>query len=404
MHRQFLSAAALVGLAATVLAQNPSLDYPQWRGQKRDGEASGFSAPSSWPEQLTRLWKVGVGEGYATPLVVGTTVYCFARRDGNEILIALDARTGGVVWQTGYPAAYSPSSPTAAHGAGPKATPAFRDGKVFTVGISGIVSAFEASTGKRLWQTSAPTEPPYFSAASSPVAEAGVVIAHPGNYGPLTAFDAATGEVKWTAGDGGFFASPLVADLGGTRQVLTVTQGDVIGVSLADGRVLWRYPWRGGGGGTMPVLYRDTVIVSGPDVGVAAFKPARLDGTWTAQTIWTTSDVSMYLSNPVVIGDTLYGLSQRNRGQFFALDARTGATLWLGEPRQAANTAIAKAGDLLFFLDDDAELIVARDNRTRFEPLRRYRVADSATWAQPAISGNRVFVKDVSSLALFTVN
>ena len=87
----------------------------------------------------------------------------------------------------------------------------------------------------------------------------------------------------------------------------------------------------------------------------------------------------MYVSNPVVIGDTLFGLSHRASGQYFALDARTGKILWLGEPRQATNTAVVKAGSLLFLLNDDAELIVARSSQAGFEPLRRYRVADSAT-------------------------
>ena len=86
------------------------------------------------------------------------------------------------------------------------------------------------------------------------------------------------------------------------------------------------------------------------------------------------------------------------------LDATTGQVLWLGPSRAAENTAVAKAGSLLFLLNDDAELIVARRNRSQFEPLRRYSVADSATWAQPAISGKRLFVKDVDSLALWTLD
>jgi hypothetical protein len=154
----------------------------------------------------------------------------------------------------------------------------------------------------------------------------------------------------------------------------------------------------------MPVIYEDTIIVSGLDQGMTAFRPVKGDGKWVTETVWTTKDVSMYLSNPVVIGDVLFGLSHRASGQFFSLDARTGRTLWLGQPREASNTAIAKAGALLFLLNDDGELIVARANRDRFEPLKRYTVAESATWAQPAISGNRIFVKDVSSVALWTVD
>ena len=78
--------------------------------------------------------------------------------------------------------------------------------------------------------------------------------------------------------------------------------------------------------------------------------------------------------------------------------------LWLGQPREADNTALVKAGHLLFLLNDDAELIVARARRGGFDVLKRYTVADSATWAQPAVSGNRIFIKDLSSLALWTVD
>jgi outer membrane protein assembly factor BamB len=259
------------------------------------------------------------------------------------------------------------------------------------------------------------------------------VITHPGNYGSLTAFDVETGDVKWTVGEQGFFAAPIIADLAGTRQVISMTQKHVIGVSLADGRLLWQYSWPGGFGGIMPVIYGDTVIVSSHSSGVAAFRPASSDGdrkaetvweaivsrfdaamaawssdksdsAWKVETVWETKEVSMYISNPVVIADTLFGLSHRARGQFFALDAKTGKVLWLGPPRQAENTAVVKAGDLLFLLNDDAELIVAKSSRTGFEPLQRYSVADSATWAQPAISGNRIFVKDVSSITLWTLD
>jgi outer membrane protein assembly factor BamB len=390
------------GCAVTLAGQRPVLDYTQWRGNARDGAASGFVAPASWPETLTRKWKTDVGQGYATPLVAGNTVYTFTRQEGSETMTALNAGTGEILWRTGYPAPYTPSPPAAAHGAGPKATPLLHEGRLFTVGINGVVTAFDAASGKLLWKTAAPPEAPYFSAASSPVGEKDMVIVHPGNYGPLTAFDANTGTVKWTAGGDGFVSSPIVVDLGGTRQVVSATQRNLIGVAVADGQLLWEYPLANNGTIT-PVVNEQTIIISALDAGVAAVKPVKRDGKWIAETVWTTKEVSMYLSNPVLIADTLFGLSHRASGQFFALDASTGKVLWLGAPREAANTAVVKAADLLFLLNDDGELIVARSSRTKFEPLKRYSVASSATWAQPAISGNRLFIKDVSSLTLWTV-
>jgi outer membrane protein assembly factor BamB len=393
---------ALLSAAVVLDAQRPSRDYTQWRGAQRDGSASAFVAPKQWPKALTRTWKVEVGEGYATPLVVGDVVYVFTRVDGQEGITALDAATGRQRWRTSYPAPYEPSKPAAAHGAGPKATPLFHDGRLFTLGISGIVSAFDARSGKHLWQSAAPKEAPFYGAAASPLGSGELVFVHPGDYGPLTAFDVRSGTVKWTAGPGGFFASPVLVALERTPQVVSATAEFVIGVSL-DGQILWRFPFDGRNGVTTPVLSNDAIIVNSPD-RVIAFRPRLREGAWIVETMWETKDVSTYLSTPVVVDGVLYGLSTKQRGQLYAVDAKTGQVLWLGSPREADNTAVVKAGQLLFLLNDDAELIVAKTNRKAFEPIVRYIVADSATWAQPAISGERIFIKDVNTVTLWTVN
>jgi outer membrane protein assembly factor BamB len=400
MRRALL--ACIVSVATvTVDAQRPSRDYVQWRGQQRDGSASAFVEPKQWPETLTRRWKVDVGEGYGTPLIVGDIVYVVTRLDGQEGVTAVNVSTGRQRWRSQYPAPYTPSQPAAAHGASPKATPLYHDGRIFTLGISGMVSAFDANSGKQLWQSAAPKEAPLYGAAVSPLAFRDLVIVHPGDYGALTAFDTRSGAVKWTAGSGGFFASPILVTLEQTPQVVSATQDFVIGVS-PDGRMLWRFPCDGKNGSTTPVLNNDTIIVNTPD-RVIAFRPRLRDGAWIVETMWETKDVSTYLSTPVVVNDVLYGLSTKQRGQFYAIDAKTGQVLWLGTPREADNTAVAKAGQLLFLLNDDAELIVARANRKAFDPLARYVVADSATWAQPTISGDRIFIKDVNTLALWTL-
>lgn len=401
MPTRTLVIAALLTGAVAVQAQRVSRDYVQWRGEQRDGSASAFVEPRPWPTALTRRWKVEVGEGYATPLVVGDVVYVFTRRGDEEGITALEASTGRERWRSDYPAPYTPSQPAAAHGAGPKATPLFHEGRLFTLGISGIVTAFDARSGKQLWQSAAPKEAPFYGAAVSPLAFRDLVIVHPGDYGPLTAFDVRTGTVKWTAGSGGFFASPILVSLERTPQVVSATQDFVVGVSL-DGRILWRFPFDGRNGSTTPVLNHDTIIASSPD-RVIAFRPRLTDAAWSVETMWETKDVTTYLSTPVVVNDVLYGLSTKARGQFYAIDAKTGQVLWLGPPREADNTALVKAGQLLFLLNDDAELIVARANRKAFDPIVRYTVADSATWAQPVISGNRIFIKDTTSLTLWVI-
>ena len=388
---------------AVCAAQGSPRDYTQWRGTNRDGSVSGFVTPERWPDVLTRRWRVEIGEGYASPLVVRNIVYVFSRSDGRELLSALDADTGTRLWQSGYAIPYAPSSPTAAHGSGPKATPLFHDGKIITLGISGIVAAFDAVKGTLLWRTDEPNEVPFFSAASSPVGDGSLAITHPGNYGPLTAFEISSGKVAWTSGGDAFFMPPTVVTLEGIRQVVSVTQAAVIGVAAENGRLLWQFPWAGGrSGGIMPIPYGDKLIVSATTAGVMAISPRLRNGDWIVDKVWETSAIEMYISHPVLVGDTLFGFSRRASGQLFALDARDGHVLWLGEPRFATNVAYARAGDLLFILKDDAELIVAKANSSRYEPVKTYEVADSATWAQPVVSGRRLFVKDVTTLTLWT--
>jgi outer membrane protein assembly factor BamB len=393
-----------VGVLIASIAFLSAQDYPQWRGPNRDGGASGFSAPSIWPDRLTRRWQAEVGLGYATPIVGGNLVYTFARQNDDEVVTAFAAATGAVAWRTRYPAPYEVSAAAAAHGPGPKATPLLHRGHLYTLGISGIVSAFDAQSGKLIWQIPADKEHPYYGGSVSPLAVDDSIVVHPGNYGPLTAFDAKSGAVRWKyTGDGGAFASPILAEVDGIEQIISLMDHFVVSLSVSDGRLLWRHPW-GRSLHITPLVYRDTVIVSGQNMGVTALAPVRHHNEWSVSVAWETKDVSMFLSNPVIVGDALFGLSHRASGQFFALDAATGKVLWLGEPREATNTAVAKAGDLVFLLNDDAELIVARSSRARFEPIKRYVVADSATWAQPAISGSRIFIKDQTSLALWTVD
>ena len=148
----------------------------------------------------------------------------------------------------------------------------------------------------------------------------------------------------------------------------------------------------------------NTVIIAGYQNPTAAFRLIKKGDQWTTENAWENTGVSLYMSNGVLVGDALFGLSHRNRGQYFLLDAKSGKTIWTGMPRQAENAAIVRGGNVVFSLEDDAELMVGRINANAFQELKRYTVANGATWAQPVISGNRVFVKDVSSLALWTMN
>jgi len=411
MKAPYVAAVALVAVSAAphIAAQNRPTDWPQWRGPNRDGAIASFTEPNPWPDKLTRKWKVEVGLGYATPVVIGNRVYMFARQGDEEVLGALDADTGKVLWRAAYPAAFTISPAAARHEKGPKATPTFADGKLFTLGMTGIVSAFDAATGKRLWQTASSQPGPLYHTAMSPLIDRGLAIVHVGSHGrgALTAFDVNTGAVKWRwDGDGPGYGSPIVAEFDGTRQIITFTQDNLVGVSASTGALLWkrRFETNYTQNCITPLLYGQTVIVSGLDKGVTAFKLVKANGQWNPVDVWENTEVSLYMTNGVIVHDTFVALSHKNSGQFFALDARTGKTVWKSAPRQANNAAISRAGDLLFILKEDAELLIARSGARGLETVKTYSVADSATWSAPAVSGRRLFVKDVGTLTLWTMD
>ena len=127
-------------------------------------------------------------------------------------------------------------------------------------------------------------------------------------------------------------------------------------------------------------------------------------GNYLTTLVAVAQQLSLSFSNAVLVGDAVFSLSAMNSGQFFWADAKTGKTLWTSSPRQAGNAAIVRSGDLLLVLKDDAELLVAKSTPGGFEPLKTYTVANSATWPAPSVSGNRIFVKDISTVALWTVN
>jgi outer membrane protein assembly factor BamB len=367
-----------------------------------------FIEPKEWPAELSLKWRVEAGAGYAAPILVGNRVYLFERQEPNEVLRALDAASGKTLWESKYAAPFKPNpAATKRHGTGPKSTPTFANGRLYTLGMSGIVTAFDATTGRQIWQKPAPPVEPLYHTAMSPLVDRGLVILHVGGHdnGALTAFSAETGDVRWSwNGDGPGYGSPIATELGGVRQVITVTQQNLVGVSAETGTLLWRRPFavRATRNAVTPIVYGQTVIVSGLEKSVSAFTVARTSSQWTTEDVWDNAEITMDMSTGVLLGDALYGFSPRNSGQFFAIDAKTGKTLWLTPGRQGENAAIVRAGTLLFALENDADFVVARANVSKFEPLKSYSVASSETWAQPVISGNRVFVRDVGSVAMFT--
>ncbi len=407
-RRGLETACAVVG-TIVLTAQISAQDWPQWRGPNRDGAVASFREPSPWPETLKQQWRIEVGLGYGSPLIVGQRLYLFTRQGEDEVMMALDAASGKEIWRGSYAAPFTMNSATKRHGAGPKSTPTFADGRLFTLGMTNIVTAFDSATGKQLWQKPTTKAQPIYHTAMSPLVDGNQVIVHVGGPGDaaLTSFDVATGAVRWTwTGDSPAYGSPIAADIAGTRQVVTFTHQYLIGVAAATGQLLWQRPFRTPSDTTAqtPILFRDTIIQNGRGNGVTAFRVVRRDGTWTTEDAWQTKDVSLHMTNGVVADGVLYGLSHLNAGQYFGLDLATGEVLWKSAPRQGENAGMVRAGNTILSLEDDGELVVLKPSRTEMNVVKRYDLSENETWAQPTVSGSRMYVKDVSQLTLWTLN
>jgi outer membrane protein assembly factor BamB len=379
-----------------------STDWPQWRGPSRDGSIL-VALPAEWPKVLTKRWETPVGAGHASPVVSGNRVVVIARDGEQEIVRALDLASGKEIWRAAYPAPYTVNSAAWAHGAGPKSTPAIAGGRVFTLGIGGILSAFELATGKLIWRVPAPAVPPQYGTATSPLVDGTSVIVHVGGHdnGALTAFDTATGKPRWQwKDDGPGYGSPIVATLGGVRQVIAQTQKFLVGLNAATGTLLWHLPFTDdfSQNAFTPIVFQDLLINAGIDAPLTAIRPKLGGGKWLVETVWTNPQTPMFMSSPVLIGGTIYGLTQRSRGQFVAIDAASGKTLWNTQGREGENASMLGNRAWLLASTTDGNLVIARANPQKYEEVRRYQIAQSAVWAHPAITADSIIVKDVDKV------
>lgn len=404
-RKRFL--AVLIGaVLCAALAQ--AQEWPQWRGPARTGAAAGFTAPAAWPDRPKQIWKVRAGAGHASPVVASGRVYLFSRMGEQEAVSARDLGTGKEIWRAAYDAPYQMNSAATSHGKGPKSTPVHDRGRLFTFGISGILSAWQAQDGRLVWRrdfkTDFPSTRPDFGVAMSPIVVGDVVIVHAGGIGngAVLALDVASGATKWAwKGDGPAYASPIVADFGGTRQIVTQSQRHVVGLSLADGRLLWEIPFTTEyeQNSITPVVVNDILIYGGINKPTTAVRIGVASGKWQIGPVWQNADLPMYMSSPVESGGYLYGLTNRNRGQFFCLDARTGKTMWTTKGREAENAAFVAAGALVMAMTTEGELVIARNSPTAFEAVKRYTLAESPVWAHPALVAGGIVIKDVDTLA-----
>lgn len=403
-----LGFAMALGLISLLPVSAVAESWPQWRGPARDGHAPMFEVPGTWPETPQPLWKVEVGEGYASPVVVGETIYLITRQGDDEVVMALNLSDGKALWSQRFPTPYKMHQAAIKHGQGPKATPVVADGVVCFLGIDARFTCHDAGNGKLLWQrdfSERTAEVENFCGSSmSPLVDDGVVYVHLGDDrgGRLFAADLHSGEELWGwEGQGPGYASPIMLTIDGQRTLVTLATTHLLGFDPANGELLWERPyadkWRENI--VTPIVIGQHLIISDYQNGTLSVWPERTADGWNLVDQWHNEELTQRMSSPVSDGKLLYGHSNRNKGQLFILDPANGEVLWQNEGRAGEHAVLTLANDLLLVTNTDAELVVYATGANQLRPLETYSIADSPVWSHPAWLQHGLLVKDAQHLS-----
>ena len=410
------SFAVLFFLAGVCQAQAPSVTeayWPGWLGPKRDGWVEGFQAPKSWPRKLKRGWRVKVGVGYGSPLVADGRVWQHARQGEEEAVWCFDLETGTLKWRRSYPAPFKIGGGGERHGKGPKSCPVLADGRLFTLSISGILTAWDSASGKQLWRRDYRNRfkksHPYWGTATSPLVDGERLVVHMGTEeeGALVALDVRTGKEVWSHGkDGPCYSSPLLVEIGGVRQVVEWNHRVLAGIESESGRLLWEYPFpheTHNQNMPTPVFHKGRVLLGGENRGVHSIEPLYKAGKWTVRKRWSQKKVALDMASAIVNEDLLYGLSHYDKGRFFCLDMETGEIRWMGPPRTGQNVMFLAVPGYVLALVNHGELHIIAATGDGFRKAATYQVADSQTWAPPVLLKGAILVKDHETLTRWSL-
>jgi len=402
---RFAAVAAPIVLLAQSSATAEAADWPQWLGPKRDGGTAESVEP--WKGEPKVLWKAKVGVGFSTPVIADGRAFVHARINGkdSEEVIALDAKTGKPVWRT----PYERGPYNSVLNTGPQATPAVAGGRVYTFGITGYLTCFEADSGKLVWQVKAfeklKTPLPRFGVCCSPLVVGNKVIVAVGGKGSsVVAFETESGEVAWQALDEpAGTSSPVLVVAGGKAgrlpEVTFMTTLRVVGLNPLDGAVNWEYalPFQPGGTQPTPLVAGDRLFTSTMTNGTTALRVTAGE-TVAAEKLWQAKDLSGYFSSGVATKDRLFlvtnVLKPVPRADLACVDAATGKELWKKEGLGYFHFGVIRtANGKLLVLSDAGDLKLIDATAKEFKELCTAKVCDG-TLVSPVLSDGRLYARD----------
>ena len=393
-----------------------AFDWPQWHGPTRDCRVPDAEpVPASLPGELKPVWKIPVGGGFSSPVVVSGKLVYLDENGRQEVAHLIDTKTGREVWNVPFADRFEDE-----WGAGPRSTPFFDGDRVYVQSCNGEFRCLSLADGKVIWGTS--FEKDFGVKFLGSKANAGTATRR-GNDGsgvidgdtvivPVGATDGGTlvwlhkltGKVTWKSGDDeAAYSSPILATLAGVRQVVYLSADSLAGYEPGDGKILWRVPLKTDAKrhACSPVIVGDSVTVNSHSFGTLCFKIVKEGDRFKAVEAWANKDLKTNLGTAVAVGDYLY--NQGANRDYVCLDANTGRLKWsqpgFGQGKKDYSSTIV-AGKNLLVLTEDGTLLLLAANPARYTELGRAQVCGN-TWSFPAYADGKLYVRDGRQLACY---
>jgi outer membrane protein assembly factor BamB len=381
-------------------------EWPGFRGPGRDGVVRGVQIATDWAQSPpVQVWRRAIGPGWSSFAVSGNLFYTQEQRGGDEVVSCYRIASGEPVWRHRDATRFWESNA----GAGPRGTPTLHNGRVYTMGGTGILNVLDAVSGARAWSRNAAAdaqaETPMWGFSSSPLVVGNVVIVAAG--GKLAAYDAATGAPRWTGGGGGFsYSSPQLATIDGVQQVVFMSGPGTTSVDPATGKVLWEHAWEGGAI-VQPAVTADndvlihTVSMNG-GAGMRRLSIAHASNEWTAAERWTSNGLKPYFNDFVVHEGHAYGF---DGSILSSINLEDGARKWKGGRYGNGQLLLLADQDLLLVLSEEGDLALVSATPDQFTEIARFdKALDGKTWNHPVVVRDLLLVRNDQEMAAFRLS
>jgi outer membrane protein assembly factor BamB len=395
--------------AANEYADKPAMservtrvEWPGFRGPERDSIIRGVRVATDWSQSPpVERWRRPVGPGWSSFAVDGNRIYTQEQRGNDEIVSCYDLTTGAPVWRHRDAERFWESNA----GAGPRATPTVSNGRVYTLGATGIVNALDASNGAVVWSRNAASDTgatlPIWAFSGSPLVVNDMVIVAAS--GRLAAYDVATGTPRWSAQTGGSgYSSPQLVTIDGVAQIVLLNTSGAASVTPADGKLLWKHEWNTDGIVQPAVIAGSNILLGsgsgGAEVGVRRIAVTRGSEGWKVEERWTSQGLKPYFNDFVVHKGHAFGF---DGAILSCIDLADGTRKWKGGRYGQGQMILLADQDVLLILSEEGALALVSASPDRFTEIARMPAIEGKTWNHPVLVGDVLLVRNGEEMAAF---